>query len=225
VVADTTSLPPAPYCPEAATYPTSSAGYGIPIANRIVNGVLTQGQTKITNINATVCGLLQFPSLSADIPASSITYVNSGSGQAKVTVAGLGTGTAVIQASGPSTAVTSDRPAPNGGLIFTLTAETSSVLTVSLAGIGPGSCRVDLAATFNTNPAAGGSALVGPLTGAQGTAYAGPSNVRVSNLTPASPGNPVDQLVCTALNTALDPSRTPATFKAPLDFYSTLTSF
>jgi len=216
--AATTSLPPPPSsCTQGPTYPTSSAGYGVPIANLIVNGSLTQGLTKITNIDATVCGLLDFPSFTADIPASQIHY-----SVANLTIDGFVTaGTADIAADGPSLAVTSRTPAPNGGLVFTLTAHTADVLNLSL-GV---SCDVDLSAVLNTNPAEGGTALVGPLTGAQGAAYATGSDVTVSALTPNTPGDLLESTTCSLLNAVLRPQTTTATFRAPLDFYSSLTGF
>lgn len=224
-----TTLPPPPPCPGSAQYPTADPSYGIPIANRIVDGTLTQGATQITGINATVCGLLQFPSLSAAIPASAITYQNP----ATLTAAGiLDSGEVYTSANGPSTATTSDTPAPNGGLIFTLTASTISTLDVGAIKVGllklPAAiqCTVTLQAVFSTDPSKGGAALVGPLTGAQGTMYAPDGAVSVGALQPADPSSVTDATFCPVLSDVLGThSDTNASFKAPLDFYSTLTSF
>jgi hypothetical protein len=208
-------------------YPTADGSYGIPIENQIVNGTLTQGATsEITGINASVCGLLQFPSLSATIPAANISYDQTGE---TATVKGIAAvGTVTTQASGPSMAVTSDVPAANGGLVFTLTASTANVITINLGlGIGLVSCNVPLTATLNTDPTKGGAALVGPLaTGAQGTAYAPDGSVQVGALTAANPSDPVDVAGCPLVGTAIGaPTNSQASFKAPLEFYSTLTHF
>ncbi|MDA8284924.1 MAG: hypothetical protein M0Z42_16895 [Actinomycetota bacterium] len=226
--ASAAGLPPPPACPGSEQYPTADAGYGIPIANRIVNGTLTQGSTEISNINATVCGILQFPSLGADIPAADITYQNP----ATLTAAGIvSSGQVYISASGPSIATTSSTPAPNGGLIFTLTASTESTIDIGAIKVGPlglpasVQCNVSLSAVFTTDPSKGGVALVGPLTGAQGTMYAPDGQVAIGSLTPANPGDPADATFCPILSDALGTnSHTNASFKAPLDFYSTLTS-
>jgi hypothetical protein len=236
--ATSSSLPPPPACPQAAQSPTSAARYGLPIANYIENGTLTQGTTKITNINATVCGLLQFPSLSAEIPASNIRY-GTVNGPAKLTLDGVQDGTVDIMATGPSTAVTSRVPAPNGGLVFTLTAETNSILnigatTITLPVLGkvrintPVQCTVTLSLTLNTDPTAGGKALVGPLArGAEGTAFATGVDDReltTGNLEPYQ-HTATDDEVCSTLNSSLHPHPTKASFTAPLIFYSTLTHF
>lgn len=320
-----TSLPPPPACLQSEQNPTSSSSYEIPIANYIVDGTLTQtsstGTTEITDINATTCGLLQFPSLRAAIPEADITYQ-----QATLESDGIPVGTVTITASSPSAATTSYAPAPNGGLVFTLAAGTESVLNIgntglaaildaALAALGlsgltsllhqlgipsgllgltsspaksaaaaPASsppagdspdvtvpkvtlpsltlptvtvpkvtvpkvtvptitvpsvtipsgslpaviqCGIGLTATFTTDPSGGGKALVGSLaTGAQGIAYAsGLSAIHMTALTATDPNNTSDETFCPLLNSLLRPSTTPATFSAPLDFYSTLTSF
>lgn len=300
--ASATSLPAPPSCPGLSEqYPTASAGYGIPIANRIVNGVLTEGTSVVTNINANICGILTFPALTADIPASQIQYINP----ANLTVNGvLDVGTVDITADGPSTAVTASAPAANGGLVFTLTAHAHNVVNIgnlstlalpslpgvsvppiSLPGVSvpavtvpsatvpalgasvpgvslPGisipsvsipsvsipsvsiptvsiptvtlpalpsvavSCDTQFDGTFFTDSSNGGSPLVGPLTGAQGTAYAPDGSASLSALTPDNPSNLADSTLCPILSQLLGTqSSTTVSFKAPLDFYSTLTSF
>lgn len=231
------ALPPYPTNCPAVAYPTSSTGYGIPIRNQIINGVLTQGTSKITQINASICGLLQFPSLSAAIPASDITF-----GVADATVAGLvSVGTVDISAvNGPngysSAAVTSQTPAPDGGLVFTLTADTANVINISLnlpvvggllGGLTLVSCNTNLTATFDTAESANSKPLTGPLAdGAAGVAYAPDGKVTISGLTPHDPSSVADQVGCPIVGTALGvPTSTTASFQAPITFYSTLTSF
>lgn len=163
-------------CPgTTAVYPPlgsparSSAYYGVPLASRIVGGSLTVGTiTTTTGVNATICGLLRFPQLTASIPGVPCTPLTQATG-----CVSFGTATTSIDGMvdlpttftpGPTEVSVDKTAAPDGGLELTITSQVTTHVHIARFGVDCSVGPITVTLTTGTSGPLAGQPVTGPLT-------------------------------------------------------------
>jgi len=195
-------------CPDTfSVYPPldspaqSSSYYGVALATRISGGVLRLGRSTITTgLDATVCGLLRFPQLTATIPGQACTPATEPTGcisfgEASTAIDGLVDLPTTFSA-GTTTVSVSHTAAADGGLVVTISTTVTTHVLIARFGVDCSVGPIAVSLTTSTSGPLSGSAVTGPLTDATarivGASFAVPgataSTTCPSGLIPATDG-------------------------------------
>ena len=156
--------------------PRAGAFYGIPVAAKVTNGAFKVGAAvQSADVSGTICGYFVLPSMALDsspvptpsCPGCSISFASSEGNIYNAAALPL-----TVTPTGPVTGKPLQKLAPNGGLILELNTPVTANVGVPELGVN---CGVPITVQLSTDPARGGQAITGPITGAS-------SQVAASNL-------------------------------------------